>query len=113
MKSWLNMINETCAPIIESGDVRYLLSGEGCEIPSLQELLRYLNAPAQIYVPQTIGVRDCSYVTCLGLFYSWREQMAIPAGMSVYAAIHRKWKKPWIRLRRKAPSMKRADLQEN
>ena len=77
VKSWLNMINETCAPIIESGDVRYLLSGEGCEIPSLQELLRYLNAPAQIYVPQTIGVRDCSYVTCLGLFYSWREQMAI------------------------------------
>ena len=36
VKSWLNMINETCAPIIESGDVRYLLSGEGCEIPSLQ-----------------------------------------------------------------------------
>lgn len=35
VKDWLNMINETCAPIIESGDVRYLLSGEGCEIPSL------------------------------------------------------------------------------
>ena len=39
VKSWLNMIDETCAPIIESGDVRYLLSGEGCAIPSLQELL--------------------------------------------------------------------------
>ncbi|MCB6567264.1 hypothetical protein LI169_19635, partial [Desulfovibrio desulfuricans] len=25
VKNWMHMINETCAPIIESGDVRYLL----------------------------------------------------------------------------------------
>lgn len=76
-KNWVDLVNETCAPIVESGDVRYLISGEGCEIPSMQQLLPLLNAPAQIYIPQTIGARDCSYVTCLGLFYSWKEQMEI------------------------------------
>ena len=67
----------SCLPIVESGNVRYLLTGEGCEIQSLQQLIDTLNAPAQIYVPQTIGARDCTYVTCLGLFYSWREQLNI------------------------------------
>ncbi|MEF2783918.1 cell division protein FtsA [Erysipelotrichaceae bacterium HCN-30851] len=77
INNWFARINEACAPIIESGDVRYFLCGEGCEIPSLSQLISKLDAPAQIYVPQTIGARDCSLVTCLGLFYSWKEQMEI------------------------------------
>lgn len=77
VKAWIDAVNEVCTPIVESGNVRYLLTGEGCEIQSLQQLISNLNAPAQIYVPQTIGARDCSFVTCLGLFYSWREQLAI------------------------------------
>lgn len=75
--AWLQGINEACAPIIESGDVRYLITGEGCEIQAIEPLLDELNAPWQIYVPQTIGARDCSLVTCLGMFYSWKEQMNI------------------------------------
>ncbi|MGX8851991.1 cell division protein FtsA [Amedibacillus sp. YH-ame10] len=74
---WIQKMNETCLPIIESGDVRYLITGEGCEIQSLAEKISIMNAPAQIYVPQTIGARDCAYVTCLGLFYSWKEQQNI------------------------------------
>ncbi|WP_416325039.1 cell division protein FtsA [[Eubacterium] hominis] len=75
--SWVETVNEACAPIIESGDVRYLITGEGCEIQSLQQLLPVFNAKATVYVPQTIGARDCSLVTCLGLFYSWKEALNI------------------------------------
>ena len=74
---WIQGINEACAPIIESGDVRYLITGEGCEIQAVEPLFDELNAPWQLYVPQTIGARDCSLVTCLGLFYSWKEQIDI------------------------------------
>lgn len=77
VKEWINLVNESCLPIVESGNVRYLLTGEGCEIQSLEQLIGTMNAPAQVYVPQMIGARDCSYVTCLGLFYSWREQLSI------------------------------------
>lgn len=77
VKGWLEQINEVCAPIIENGDVRYLFTGEGCEIQSIQQMLDGLHAPWSIYVPQTFGARDCSLVTCLGTFYSWIEQMNI------------------------------------
>ncbi|MDE6195776.1 MAG: cell division protein FtsA [Erysipelotrichaceae bacterium] len=74
---WFRMLNEACEPIVESGDVRYLLTGEGMEIQGIEKLLQELNASAQVYVPQTIGARDCGLVTCLGLFYSWKAQMLI------------------------------------
>ena len=66
-------MNISCQPIVESGNVHYMITGEGAEIQPLEVLKTKLNAPAQIYVPQTIGARDCALVTCLGLFYSWRE----------------------------------------
>ena len=63
--------------LFRSGNVRYILSGEGMEIQELESLAKELNAPMQIYVPQTIGARDCGLVTCLGLFYAWRSQQAL------------------------------------
>lgn len=87
LKTWIQCINEACAPIVESGNVRYLLSGEGCEVQSLQQILHEFNAPAQVYEPQTIGARDCSLVTCLGLFYSWKEQLALRKDQRVSCAM--------------------------
>ncbi len=77
IRSWFAMINEACQPIIDSGNVNYILSGEGLEIQEIEKLAKQLNAPSQVYVPQTIGARDCALVSCLGLFYSWKAQMAI------------------------------------
>lgn len=77
VEAWLGMINEACTPIVENGNVRYLLGGEGFEIQGLEDVKGKLNAPSQIYVPQTIGARDCALVTCLGLFYSWKAQLNI------------------------------------
>ncbi|MEG1639163.1 MAG: cell division protein FtsA, partial [Erysipelotrichaceae bacterium] len=77
LKEWISKLNEVCKQIIESCNVRYLMSGEGMEIQGIETLLNEFNAPAQIYVPQTIGARDCSLVTCLGLFYAWKSQLNI------------------------------------
>ena len=86
VRNWLNTVNEACAPIIENGDVQYLLSGEGCEIQAIKDVLDGLNAPWNIYVPQTIGARDCSLTVCLGMFYSWKEQQKIRADERVSCA---------------------------
>lgn len=75
--AWVEMINEACAPIVANGDVHYLLSGEGCELQSITEVMDQLNSPWQIYVPQTVGARDSSLCACLGMFYSWQEQQKI------------------------------------
>lgn len=75
--AWIQMLNETCKPIVDSGNVHYLLSGEGLEIQAIEELLDQMNASAHAYAPQTIGARNCALVTCLGMFYSWREQQKI------------------------------------
>lgn len=77
INEWIQMINETCQPIIDSGNVRYILTGEGLEIQEIEKMAKELNAQSQVYVPQTIGARDCGLVTCLGLFYSWKSQLAI------------------------------------
>ena len=77
MRAWIKHVNEACAPIVESGDVRYLVTGEGCQIQSVEQVLTELNASWQIYVPQTIGARDTSLTSCLGLFYSWKEQTTL------------------------------------
>lgn len=77
INEWIQMINETCQPIIDSGNVRYVLTGEGLEIQEIEKMAKELNAQSQVYVPQTIGARDCGLVTCLGLFYSWKSQLAI------------------------------------
>lgn len=77
IEEWLKTVNETCQPIVDSGNVRYVLTGEGLEIQEIEKLATALNAQSQIYVPQTIGARDCGLVTCLGLFYSWKSQLAI------------------------------------
>lgn len=77
VNEWIQQVCEVCEPIVESGDVRYLLSGEGMEIQGLEERLKDFNAPASVYVPQIIGARDCSLVVCLGLFYNWSRQQDI------------------------------------
>ena len=77
MRKWVSHINESCMPIVKSGDVSYLVTGEGCQIQSIDQVLSDLNASWQIYVPQTIGARDASLASCLGLFYSWKEQSGI------------------------------------
>ena len=72
-QAWIDKVNETCSPILAMGDTRYILTGEGMDIQGLRNLFSSLNAPASVYVPQTIGVRSCAMTVCLGMFYAWRS----------------------------------------
>ena len=70
---WLEMMHNACQPIVESGNCQVVLTGEGCEISGMDEVVSKIYEKAMIYVPQTIGVRDCALTTVLGMFYAWRE----------------------------------------
>ena len=85
--AWINAVNEACAPIVETGDGRYLMCGEGMEIQGLAERMGDFNALAKVYVPQIIGARDCSLAVCLGLFYNWKEQLEIRSDDRICADI--------------------------
>ncbi|MEE0830085.1 MAG: cell division protein FtsA [Longicatena sp.] len=77
IQRWIAKINDLCEKIIESKEVHIILTGEGCEINALSQVLDELKAPWKIYVPQTIGARDASLTVCMGLFYGWNEMKAI------------------------------------
>ena len=77
IKRWIAKINELCEKIIESKEVHFILTGEGCELNALEQLLDELKAPWKIYIPQTIGARDASLTVCMGMFYGWKEMQEI------------------------------------
>lgn len=77
IQNWMNKVNDLCEIILESKEVHFLLTGEGCEINSLEHVLDGLKAPWKIYVPQTIGARNAALTVCMGLFYSWKEMQEI------------------------------------
>lgn len=77
IRGWIRNVNETCAPITQGGNTRYVISGEGMNIPILEELLPLFSAPAAAYVPQTIGARDGAFTTAIGMIYNWKEIQTI------------------------------------
>lgn len=70
---WLEIMKNACAPILESGNCQVVLTGEGCEVSGLKDVVDMIAPKASIYVPQTIGVRDCALSAVLGMFYAWRD----------------------------------------
>ncbi len=72
VSEWIKMVNDGCQSILDSGAMKYVLSGEGFEILGLRNMISQLNSSATIYVPQTIGGRDASLSVCLGMFYAWK-----------------------------------------
>lgn len=70
---WVKQINDAIAPINEMGILKILMCGDGCEIVGMKNLIKQLDAPSSIYVPQTIGACNTSLAPCLGMFYAWRE----------------------------------------
>ena len=73
IEEWIEKINETCRPITQGGNTRYVVSGEGVNIQILEQLMDRFSASASSYVPQTIGARDGAYTTAIGMIYSWKE----------------------------------------
>ena len=70
LRSWIADINAGCANILDSVQARYVLTGQGADIPVLKQYLHTFNAPASIYSVTTIGARSGANVTNLGLIYA-------------------------------------------
>ncbi len=77
IRQWVREINDACEPLLGAGKVRYIVSGEGANIPVMAEAIADLNAESQLYLPTTIGARSGSYVPLLGAGYSFQEQNRI------------------------------------
>lgn len=77
LNAWLFAIQEASAPIVEDGEVKFLIIGSGSEIQGFPQVMKRMNGIVQTYVPQTIGARESVFTAALGAFYSWKEQKTI------------------------------------
>lgn len=73
IRSWISEINAASEPIQAQGKAKYVITGQGSGIPVLSEMEDAFSAPASVYQITSIGARDGSYVTCLGMPYAWAE----------------------------------------
>lgn len=72
-KKWKDTILAACQQIMALGNTKMILTGEGCEIAGMKLLAEQMNLETSIYVPQTIGGRNCALTAVLGAFYAWRD----------------------------------------
>ena len=81
--AWIEKIKNAVTPIKEAGNVKVVVTGDGCEIVGMKKLLEQLEMDVTIYVPQTIGARNTGLTTCLGMFYAWQSINAIRAKKTI------------------------------
>lgn len=72
-QKWFDRMKNACQPILENGPCQIILTGEGCEMRGMEQMISKISPTASIYVPQTIGGRDCALSCVLGMFYAWRD----------------------------------------
>ena len=71
---WVEMINNVCLPIIESGLTQIIITGEGTEIMGIEKYINnILKCSIKKYTPETLGVRSATLSSCLGLFYAYAD----------------------------------------
>ncbi|MCF0115477.1 MAG: cell division protein FtsA [Erysipelotrichaceae bacterium] len=78
VREWLDSVKSACEPILQAGETTVIITGEGGELQGLDALLSdTLGVDAKNYIPETLGVRDASLTSCLGLFYAYKDQLPI------------------------------------
>ena len=78
LESWTGQIEQMCRPILKAGKTQIVIVGEGGELQEIAEYVQdHLGAPAKVYYPETLGVRDSSLTGCLGLFYAYKDQQPL------------------------------------
>ncbi|MDD3027159.1 MAG: cell division FtsA domain-containing protein [Erysipelotrichaceae bacterium] len=69
-KAIFTKIKEKVELIDQGNNYEIILVGGGSELKLIPEVAsQVLNAPVRLYRPETIGVRDMAYVSCLGMIY--------------------------------------------
>lgn len=86
LNKWLEMMKGACEPIVNTSSCQVILTGEGMELAQMKDVIGEIAENAIVYVPQTIGARDCALSATLGMFYAWREINKIRNSQSIVAS---------------------------
>lgn len=75
-EEWVRDIKRCCEPILEAGSANLVLTGEASEIIGLDGMLeKAIGIPTEIYIPETLGVRNAALSAAVGLFYVLKDQL--------------------------------------
>lgn len=71
--AWLDKMKKACEPIVSSSSCQVIVTGSGVELAGIKDIIGEIATDTSIYVPQTIGARDGSLTSVLGMFYAWKQ----------------------------------------
>ena len=75
ISSWADEIAKAFSSIIQAGNVKVLVSGEGAEIDGIDiGISQAFNCECTVYYPDTIGARSSLWTVCLGMIYAFVDQ---------------------------------------
>lgn len=70
----LDEIYDSCEPIYNLGNPKYVLSGEASFVPGLPEILETISeSEVIVYQPSTFGVKEPLFASLLGTFYYYKD----------------------------------------
>ena len=73
--SWAAEIVTIFAAVVQAGNVKVLISGEGAEINGIDiGISQVFNCECVVYYPDTIGARGSLWTVCLGMVYAFVDQ---------------------------------------
>lgn len=73
VRKWIAEINAACQPIVSSRPCRFMITGQGSDIPVLKTMESAFSAPASVYSVTDIGARSGAFATGLGLAFAWED----------------------------------------
>lgn len=74
IKQWIIEVNKTCEPIIAAKRASIVLTGEGAIIQGISQALQVaLATRVNLYIPETLGVRNGAFTALLGAFYMYKD----------------------------------------
>lgn len=74
LNEWCSYIIEVCGGIINSGETKFVIYGDGADFDGMKDLIRKFPVQTTNYVPDTLGARYSAFTSMLGMFYVWNEQ---------------------------------------
>lgn len=77
LNEWCSYIIEVCGGIINSGETKFVIYGEGSDFDGLKDLLPKFPATTTNYIPDIFGARYSAFTSMLGMFYVWNEQRSL------------------------------------
>ncbi len=77
IREWIQIVNRESKPILDEGKASFVLTGKGANITIMKKMIEQLKADAILYLPQTTGARDGSFICGLGMAYAFYDMNQI------------------------------------